>query len=81
MVLTAVIGQNRVHLIPEIEKWCEEQIGRGKRGYISDNSWEGLDHIEWSICNTIGRTTFSFKHEHDYEWFILRWGSDDNDRS
>jgi hypothetical protein len=80
MGLKVVIGRNRVHLIPEIVKWGEEQIGRGKWGYISDNSWEGLDHIDWSICSTVDRTTFSFKHEHDYEWFILRWGSD-NDRS
>jgi len=80
MVLDVVIGRNRYHLVTEIEKWCEEHIGNGKWTYSPVDTWEGLEYVTWCVCSMFGRTTFSFKHEHDYEWFTLRWGNDDNDR-
>jgi len=79
MDLNIVVDRDRYHLIRVMEQWCEQQLGPGKWSYAPVNLWEGLPRIAWSMCSTFGRTTFSFKHEHDYEWFILRWGNDDDD--
>lgn len=42
--------------------WCTKQFGHANRG-------------RWNYdCDTAEHDCYSFKHEADKSWFILRWG-------
>ena len=53
------------HLNGAMETWCADHIGKG--GWIARD-----DHL-WNIRSMFGNTTFAFKEEKHYTWFILRW--------
>jgi hypothetical protein len=58
------------HLI--MQSWCEEKFGPGK--WIYDpypRDWTGMP--AWTIHSMFGRTTFAFKDDKHYNWFILKW--------
>lgn len=51
-----------------MEEWCRDNVGQG--------GWVGRYEREddrWSIDSMFGNTTFKFKNEKDYVWFLLRW--------
>ena len=48
--------------------WCRKNLGPG--GYLVN------DLCVWKIDTMFGNSTFAFKHEKHYTWFILRWGND-----
>jgi hypothetical protein len=59
-------GKDRYHLNGEMEHWCKDNIGPG--------SWGGYFAGDvWSIDSMFGNTTFKFKEEKNYTWFVLRW--------
>ena len=61
-------GRNYYHILHDIEDWCRKNIGPG--GYLVN------DLCVWKIDTMFGNSTFAFKHEKHYTWFILRWGND-----
>ena len=65
----------RYHLQSEMEKWCKENVGTGCWTFGKARTWEGMGDNLWTIDSMFGNTTFSFKDEKDYTWFVLRWSS------
>jgi len=57
----------RFHLNRDMEDWCNKHIGKG--------GWLREDDDMWNINSIFGNTTFKFKNEKDYTWFVLRWAS------
>jgi hypothetical protein len=60
-------GKERYHLNGAMEYWCADHIGKG--GWLRE-----YDDM-WNINSIFGNTTFKFKNEKDYTWFVLRWAS------
>ena len=61
-------NNTRYHLNGAMEEWCRDNVGQG--------GWVGRYEREddrWSIDSMFGNTTFKFKNEKDYVWFLLRW--------
>jgi hypothetical protein len=59
-------GKDRYRLNDEMEQWCRDTIGTGSwGGYIAGDLW--------SIHSIFGHTTFKFREEKHYNWFVLRW--------
>ena len=56
-----------------MEKWCKENVGPGCWTFGKARTWEGMGTNLWTIDSMFGNTTFSFKNEKDYTWFVLRW--------
>lgn len=67
-------GKDRYHLNGAMETWCADHIGKGGWTYGSPVTWEGMksDWV-WVIYSMFGNTTFAFKEQKDYNWFVLRW--------
>jgi hypothetical protein len=63
----------RYHLNGAMEEWCRAQLGQGK--WIGDRltTWEGMEPNVWALTSMFGNTTFFFKEDKDYMWFLLRW--------
>lgn len=66
-------NNTRYHLNGVMEEWCREQLGQGK--WIGNRlvTWEGMEPNVWTIESMFGNTTFSFKEDKDFTWFLLRW--------
>jgi hypothetical protein len=66
-------NNTRYHLNGAMEEWCREQLGQGK--WIGNRlvTWEGMEPNVWTIESMFGNTTFSFKEDKDFTWFLLRW--------
>lgn len=66
-------GKDRYHEIGSMEYWCAKHIGKG--GWTSDTpkTWEGMGGKIWIVHSMFGNTTFCFKNERDYTFFVLRW--------
>jgi hypothetical protein len=65
-------GKDKYHLHLEMHSWCEQHFGRGKWiGERCPKDWRGMP--DWTIHSMFGNTTFAFKNERHYTWFILRW--------
>ena len=65
-------NNTRYHLNGAMQQWCEEHFGSGK--WISEScpkDWTGMPG--WTIHSMFGNTTFAFKEQRHYNWFILRW--------
>lgn len=58
-------GKDRFHLNEEMAKWCRDKFGLG--GYIPPADGP------WMMRTMFGNTTFAFRDEKQYTWFILRW--------
>lgn len=67
-------GKDCYHLNGEMERWCRDTIGSGRWVGGQLTTWEGMPADEvWAVCSMFGNTTFMFKRERDYQWFLLRW--------
>lgn len=66
-------NNTRYHLNGAMEYWCAEHVGMGGWHYDTPKSWAGMGDKVWSMNSMFGNTTFAFKHERDYTWFVLRW--------
>ena len=65
-------GKDRYHEINEIQAWCAQQFGEGQ--WINEpypKDWTAMPN--WTIHSMFGNTTFAFKDETQYNWFMLRW--------
>ena len=58
-------GKDRYHLNEEMAKWCRDKFGLG--GYIPPADGP------WMMRTMFGNTTFAFKEQKHYNWFVLRW--------
>lgn len=64
--------KDRYHQQREMRAWCEEQFGEGKWIFAPyPKDWTGMPN--WTIHSMFGNTTFAFKNDRDYEWFLLKW--------
>jgi hypothetical protein len=63
-------GRDRYIQYPQMQKWCEENIG-------GSGGWCNLDDYNlarvWSINILFGYTTLQFRNDEDATAFILRW--------
>jgi hypothetical protein len=66
-------GKDRYHEHGRMEYWCEKNIGPGGWVWGSPKTWEGLDDKLWVMHSAFGNTTFAFKEQKHYNWFVLRW--------
>lgn len=66
-------GKDRYHLNDEMEKWCKQNVGPGGWTGASPKTWKGMGEKTWVIHSMFGNTTFCFKEEKHYNWFVLRW--------
>jgi len=66
-------NNTRYHLNGAMEQWCRDNIGEGKWIGGRLQTWEGMEPNTWAIESMFGNTTFSFKEQKHYNWFILRW--------
>jgi len=66
-------NNTRYHLNGEMEQWCKDNIGEGKWVGGKLKTWEGMKPNVWAIESMFGNTTFMFKEDKDYMWFLLRW--------
>ena len=67
-------GKDRYHLNGAMETWCADHIGRGGWTFDSPKTWEGMkDGWVWTMHSMFGNTTFCFKEEKHFNWFVLRW--------
>lgn len=66
-------GREKYHLQREMEDWCRDNIGPGCWTSGTPKTWEGMGDAIWVIYCMFGYTTFAFKNERDYTYFILRW--------
>jgi hypothetical protein len=67
-------GKDRYHLHNDMSKWCVEQFGEGRWiGERYPKDWTGLPN--WTIHSMFGNTTFAFRQQQHYTWFMLRWSS------
>jgi hypothetical protein len=63
------------HLNGEMEEWCRTYAGTGKWIGSRLKTWEGMGDNVWAIESMFGNTTFMFKEDRHYHWFLLRWHS------
>lgn len=64
--------KDRYHEQGLMSDWCVKNFGEGQWiGEPYPKKWEGLP--DWTIHCMFGTTTFAFKHEKDYHWFLMRW--------
>jgi hypothetical protein len=64
--------KEKYHLHLEMQEWCKQQFGEGKWiSYPYPKDWTSMP--DWTIHSMFGNTTFAFKDEKQYNWFILRW--------
>lgn len=69
-------NKDRYHQQGLISQWCVKNFGPGQWiGERYPKDWEGLPN--WTIHCMFGQTTFAFKNEQDYSWFLLKWSSND----
>lgn len=68
-------GKDSYHLNGEMERWCRDTIGPGLWTYGDVQEWAGMGENVWAMHSMFGRTTFDFKEEKHYNWFLLRWCS------
>ena len=66
-------GKDGYHLNGEMEQWCRDNIGPGMWTYSSAQEWAGMGDNLWTMHSIFGRTTFDFREEKHYHWFVLRW--------
>lgn len=68
-------GKDRFHLNNEMEAWCHKNIGPGgwTWGSRAPDTWRGMSGKVWVMHSMFGNTTFIFKNQKDYNWFLLRW--------
>lgn len=66
-------NNTRYHLNGAMEEWCRKHIGAGKWIGNRLTTWEGMEPNVWAIESMFGNTTFMFKEDKDYMWFLLRW--------
>jgi hypothetical protein len=70
---TITFGKEKYHLHQRMENWCTSHFGPGNWiGAYSPESWEGMQ-VNWTINSMFGNTTFCFKNEEDYTWFVMQW--------
>jgi hypothetical protein len=55
---------NSHHDLSEVRAWCSEHFGPQDR-----------DPNAWSRWINYMNSTFKFRDERDYNWFVLRWGA------
>lgn len=63
------------HLNGEMEQWCRKYAGEGKWVGGKLKTWEGMEPNVWAVESMFGHTTFMFKEDKHYHWFVLRWNS------
>ena len=64
--------KDQYHLNGKMQQWCENHLG--PPAYSIDNIRDdGVLKNLWHYKSTFGRTTYSFKNEKDYTWFVLVW--------
>lgn len=68
-------GKDYYHLNGAMEEWCRTYAGEGKWIGGKLKTWEGMGNNVWAIESMFGNTTFMFKEDKHYHWFILRWSS------
>lgn len=73
MTKTITFGKDQYHLTAAMEYWCANRIGKGGWSYSTPKTWEGMNDWSWVIHSAFGNTTFAFKEEKHYTWFVLRW--------
>jgi hypothetical protein len=66
-------NNTQFHLNDVMAEWCSEYVGPGRWGYDTPKTWDGMDSKVWVMHSMFGNTTFAFKNEKDYTWFLLRW--------
>lgn len=66
-------GKDRYHEHLDMEKWCYKNIGKGGWSWGTPKTWEGMDDKIWTMNSAFGNTTFAFKEQKHYNWFVLRW--------
>lgn len=66
-------GKDRYHEHQDMEQWCHENIGPGGWSYSSPKTWEGMGDKIWLMHSMFGHTTFAFKEQKHFNWFVLRW--------
>lgn len=71
--MEVTFGKDRYHLQREMEFWCRENIGPGCWTSGTPKTWEGMDGNVWTIHSMFGNTTFCFKEQKHFNWFVLRW--------
>ena len=66
-------GKESYHLNSTMEQWCRDNIGQGRWVSGRLTTWEDIEPNLWVIESMFGNTTFMFKEDNDYFWFVLRW--------
>jgi hypothetical protein len=69
--------KDRYHQHREMENWCRQYIGEGGWSFDIPKTWEGMAGKSWVMHSMFGRTTFAFKEQKDFNWFLLKWGLDE----
>jgi len=72
-VYQVTFNNTRYHLNNEMEQWCRDKVGPGKWIGGRLKTREGMDPNLWVMESMFGNTTFAFKDQRHYNWFILRW--------
>lgn len=54
------LGRKYYPIIPDIVDWCKIQYGYPRTG-------------RWDYSEIFGHTTFYFRLDKDYNWFVLKW--------
>jgi hypothetical protein len=70
---SVTFNNTQYHLIGAMEQWCKDIIGPGKWIGGQLQTWQGMNPNLWTIQSMFGNTTFSFKEQQHYNWFLLRW--------
>ena len=66
-------GKDHYHLNGEMEQWCRTYAGEGRWIGGQLKTWEGMESYVWAIESMFGNTTFMFKEDKHYMWFVLKW--------
>ncbi len=69
MLYSTSFNNTRFYLNGEMAQWCINHIGPG--GWLAGH--DGHTDDVWHITSMFGTTNFSFRHEKDCAWFMLRW--------
>ncbi len=72
---SVTFNNTHYHLNGEMEEWCRTYAGEGGWHYDTPKLWTGMGDKVWSIHSMFGNTTFAFKEDKHYHWFLLRWSS------
>jgi hypothetical protein len=66
--------KDRFHEMTDVRIWCREHFGPGRWiGEQCPRDWTGMP--AWTVSSAFGNTTFAFKDDKHYNWFVLRWGT------